>query len=110
MIKGSYEKQPFDVETIEIDWSARINALGVSGYAISAVDVKIYDSAGIDKSADLLEGTGSYSGVYVYFTVKAGTAAQDYAARIRVTLTKAEYTTLYQEEDLSIRVRQKGFA
>ncbi len=110
MIKGFYQKQASEIETIEIDWADRIDALGVSGYAISAVEAKVYDSAGTDVSATMLEGSGSYAGQKVYFTVKAGTAGADYAARIKVTLTKATYVTLLQEEDLVIRVRQRGFA
>ena len=110
MINGSYKKQPSEIETIEIDWNARIEALGVSGYAISAVEVKIYDSTGTDKSSTMLEGAGTYSTVFVYFTVKAGTAGDDYTAKIRVTLTKSTYVTLAQEEDLAISVRQRGFA
>ncbi len=110
MIKGSYEKQPSEIETIEIDWGDRIDALGVSGYAISAVEAKIYDSAGVDQSATMLEGSGSYAGDKVYFTVKAGTHGSDYMARIKVTLTKAFYVTLSQEEDLAVKIRQRGFA
>jgi len=108
MINASYVKQPSEIETLKIDWSDRINKLGVSGYAIAGVEVKIFDTAGLEKTIEMLEGTGSYSGTDVIFTVKDGTDGLDYYARIRVTLTKATYVMLYQEEDLLIQVRQKG--
>lgn len=109
MIDNVYCKQPFEVETIKIDWHSRINTIGVSGYAISTVAIEIFDSKGQDKTTNMLEGSVLYSGTDILLTIKDGMDGEDYFARIRVTLTKAGYVTLYQEEDLVINVRQRGF-
>jgi hypothetical protein len=108
MINAAYVKQPSEIETLKVDWSDRVNNLGISGYAISAVEVKVFDTAGIDVTTSMLEGSPTYSGTDIIFTLKNGTTGTDYYARIKVTLTKATYITLLQEEDLLINVRQKG--
>jgi hypothetical protein len=109
MINASYIKQPSELETLKIDWSDRINKLGISGYTISALEVKVFETAGTDVTTSMVEGSPTFSGTDVIFTLKNGTDGKDYYARIKATLIKATYVTLLQEEDLLIIVRQKGF-
>jgi len=103
-----YQKQPWEQETVRLDWSNRISSVPLSGYAISAVAVVVYDTDGNDVSSSMLEGDPSYSGNYAYATFKGGTDGQKYYARFRITLTKDAADTQYQEEDLIIVVKQEG--
>lgn len=109
-IKTAYTKQPAEQETVKIDWSKRAASLVVSGYAISSVQVKIYDSTGTEKTADMLDGAASFVGTDIYATIKAGEDGKNYDARIRVTLQKALNPDQVQEEDLTILVREVTIA
>lgn len=108
MLNKSYKKQPWEQETIRVDWSQRIASLPLSGYVISAVTCAIFDSSSIDVSSAMLEGSPTYSGNYIYATFKGGSTGESYYARFRVTLTKSGADTQYQEEDLQIVVKQEG--
>jgi len=108
-MKGSpYEKQPAEQETIEIDWTDRAGNLVVVGYVLGTVEVKIFDSSGVDVTSTMTQGSPSITGFKVYVTIKAGTAGNQYKLRCRATLTKAGATDQTQEADLLIKVTEKG--
>ncbi len=109
MLDGHYEKQPSEQESVKVQFANRINSFVVAGYAITAIEVKIYDDAATDKSSTMLDSS-SYSGTDVYLTPKGGTDGKDYWARMKLTCTKAGSPTQTIEEDLQIKVRQKGKA
>jgi len=109
MLKAQeYRKQPSEQETLKIAWTRNISSLVVSGYVIYSIDVKIFDSSGTDKSDTMIYGTPSFSGEYVYVTVKGGEDGKDYWVRFKVTLTKSGEPNQIQEEDLRVEVRQWG--
>lgn len=110
MLSKPYKKQPWEQETVRVDWAQRITSLPISGFVIAGVACIIFDSSAADVSSAMLEGAPTYSGTYVYLTIKGGTDSNNYHARIRVTLTKDGADTQYQEEDLLIIVKQEGKA
>jgi hypothetical protein len=109
LMDAPYEKQPWEEETVEIDWTKRAGSLVIAGYAISAIDVKVYESsvAGTEHS-EMVVDTPSYIGFLVYVTLGGGVSGTDYFARFRVTLTKGPATPQKTEADLLIKVRERG--
>ncbi len=109
LLTPTYEKQPWEQETLQVDWTNKAVSLVVSGYVISAVEVKAYASTdGEDKTDTMIEGVPWYSGYNVFAIIKGGTDGLDYYIRFRVTLSKAGATDQKQEADLLLKVRQEG--
>lgn len=103
---GTYEKQPSEQETLEINFSKRIASIVLSGYVISTVAVTIYDSDGTSVTATMLEGTPSISGSKIYFTVKGGTSGKTCFAKMLATATLTSYPDQILEADLQIDVEE----
>lgn len=107
-IHPDYEKQPWEQRTLEVDFTKQAEELITDGWAWGTVTVVIYDSSGTSVDATMQQGSCSRTGNYIYFTVKAGTAGEDYWARIRGTLTREDYEDQQIEGDLLIKVREAG--
>ena len=107
----SFDKQPGEELTIRLELANLFESLVVSGYALSAAEVKIFDSAGLDVSASMISGVPSIDAInnYVFVTMIDGTDAKDYFGRLKPTWTKAGQPDQKPECDFLIRVRQKGF-
>jgi hypothetical protein len=106
-----FEKQPSEQKTIRAELADVAEKLIVSGYALNAVEVKVYDSTGTDVTTSMVEGTPSLDAVnyYVFVTIKNGTNSTDYYARFKTTWTKGGQPDQTDEKDLLIQVRQMGF-
>lgn len=107
----SFEKQPSEQLTIRAEFAQLYSSLTISGYALSSVDLKIFDSTGADKTTDMLLGTPTIdeTNYYIFATLQDGTDGMDYYARFKTTWTKAGQPDQKPESDLLIQVRQKGF-
>lgn len=93
-----YWKQPYEEETIYIDWANRI----ASGDSLTATfSLKIYDKDAVDKSTTML-GTPARTGNKIYVTVKAGTAGQTYLIVNQVTTTLGDK----KEVDLPVLIKE----
>jgi len=108
LIETPYLKQPWEQRTLRFDWTKDCQPLIDNGYAFSTLEVKVYDSGGVDQSSTMIQGTPYRAGNYVYATIKAGTDGSDYYGRLRVTLTKTDSEDEKIEADLLIQVREKG--
>jgi hypothetical protein len=94
-----YYKQPWEEETIEVDFTNRLAA----GDSLSPVaTVTIWDGA-TDMTTDMITSTTVVS-PKVLIRVKGGTSGATYKMRIRAVTSNGEK----YEEDLSVRVRQIG--
>lgn len=107
----SFEKQPSEQLTIRAEFADIYANLVVSGYTFSAVDIKVYDTAGTDVTTSMVEGTPSIDAVnyYIFVTFKAGEDGKNYYARFKTTWTKGGQPDQTDEKDLLIQVRQMGF-
>lgn len=93
-----YWKQPYEEETIYIDWANRI----ASGDSLtSTFEVKIYDKTDTDKSSTML-GTPARTGNKIYVTVKGGTTGETYLIRSKVTTTLGDK----KEVDLPVLIKE----
>lgn len=101
-----YKKQPWEVETIKIDWSSRISSIARSGYTISAVSATVFNSAGDDVTSQILVGSANYSGTDIYVTLSGGITGGTYNLRVRVTSVKGGYDDQKQEEDVTVVVKE----
>jgi hypothetical protein len=108
VINPPFEKEPWEQRTLEINFAKQAAKLITDGYAWGTFTVKIYDSSDTDMDSTMQSGSASRTGNYLYFTVKGGTAGENYWARIRGTLTKALAQDQQIEGDLLIEVREAG--
>jgi hypothetical protein len=105
---GTYQKQPWEQETLKIDWSSRIASIPISGFAITSVAVSVFDEDGTDMTDTMVQGDTTYDGENnIYPTFSGGEDGKKYDARIRVILSKAGETDQKQEEDLRIKVKEQ---
>jgi hypothetical protein len=106
----AFEKQPSEQKTIRAEFADVASNLVVSGYAMSAAEVKLFDDVGTEVTLTMVEGAHSIDAVnhYVYVTIKAGTHGKNYIARFKTTWTKADQPNQVDEKDLLIQVKQKG--
>ena len=107
----TYLKQPSEQKTIRIELSEVAENLIITGYTLTAAEAKIFDSAGTDKTTDMVESTITIDATnnYVYVTVKDGVDGSDYSLRLKTTWTKTAQPNQLDEKDLLIQVRQKGY-
>ncbi|OIO42022.1 hypothetical protein AUJ63_04210 [Candidatus Pacearchaeota archaeon CG1_02_35_32] len=91
-----YYKQPWEEETIKIDFSSRIE----SGDSISSAIIKMY-SDGIDVTTSMIISTSIIS-PYIYVKIKDGTDGM-YNLALQITLTSGEK----REEDLMVSVKEQ---
>jgi len=108
----SFEKQPSEQMTIRLELGRILSSLVVSGYVLSTAEVKVFDSAGTDTpTTEMILGSPTVDAVnnYVFVTIIAGTAGNDYFLRLKSTWTKSAQPDQKPECDLLIQVRQKGF-
>lgn len=107
----SFQKQPSEQLTIRLDLGQILSSLVASGYALSAADLKVFDSSGTDVTASMVSGAPTIDAVnnYVFALIIDGTDAKDYFGRLKTTWTKAGQPDQVIETDLLIQVRQKGF-
>jgi hypothetical protein len=107
----AYEKQPSEQKTIRLELAEVASSLIVSGYALNAAEIKIFDSTGEDASDDMVEGepTLDATNYYVYVFLKNGEDQADYFLRLKTTWTKDAQPDQKDERDLLIKVRAKGF-
>ncbi len=105
------EKQPSEQLTYRFELASIFNSLVVSGYALNAAEVKIFDSTGLDVTASMISGVPSIDAMnnYVFATIIDGMNATDYFGRLKTTWTKLGQPDQKPESDFLIRVRQKGF-
>lgn len=105
------EKQPSEQLTYRFELANIFESLVISGYGLSAAEVKIFDSTGMDVTASMVLGVPSIDDVnkYIFVTIIAGTDGNDYFGRIKTTWTKASAPDQKPECDFLIRIRQKGF-
>ena len=93
----TYTKQPWEEETISIDFTNRI-----TGDSVLSATVKIYDSDEKDVTATMLDSS-SVASPYVYAKIKAGTPGGRWNIQIRVTTTNGDL----KEEDLPLYVTEE---
>jgi len=107
----AFEKQPSEQLTIRAEFATILSNLVISGYVLSAVEVKVFDTTGTDVTTSMVEGTPTIDAVnnYVFVTLKNGTDGKDYFARFKTTWTKGGQPDQIDEKDLLIQVKQMGF-
>lgn len=107
----AFEKQPSEQLTIRLEVAKLFSSLVVSGYALSAADLKVFDSTGTDVTATMVSGAPTIDAVnnYVFALIINGTDGKDYFGRLKTTWIKATQPDQKPESDFLIQVRQKGF-
>ncbi|MBN1254010.1 MAG: hypothetical protein JXA50_01885 [Deltaproteobacteria bacterium] len=95
---NSYTKQPWEEETIKIDFTERLAA----GDSLSSALVTIWEGT-TEKTTEMI-GSSSVENPYVIVKLKAGEDGINYSLRVRATTSNGgKY-----EEDLVVRIRQIG--
>jgi hypothetical protein len=100
MVPSSFEKQPWEVRQIVVDFS---NALSPGDTVASISGITAWEST-TERTSTVVHGSGSIVGNRVYLTLKAGTDAITYDIRIRVITTNGDQI----EEDLSLVVKEQS--
>jgi hypothetical protein len=107
----AFLKQPSEQKTIRIELSEVAENLVVSGYTLNAAEAKVFDSAGTDKTTNMVESTLTIDATnnYVFVTLKDGADGSNYTLRLRTIWTKTAQPDQKDEKDLLIQVREKGY-
>lgn len=108
---AALQKQPSEVLTIKANFFDVSQGLPVSGYALNAAEIKVFDSTGADTGNNMIQGTPTLDGnnYAIFPTFKAGNDGQNYYARFKTTWSKDGQPDQVIERDLLIEVKQIGF-
>lgn len=86
IIFSPFNKQPWEEETIALEWSARL----ASGDSLSSGDIKCYDiSDDSDVTSTLIDST-AISGTQLYLKVKGGDDGGVYKVEMKMTTSNGD--------------------
>ena len=100
MIPSAFEKQPWEVRRIAVDFS---NALAAGDTVASISGITAWEST-TERTSTIIGGTSTIVGNKVYLTLQSGTDAITYNIRVRVVTTNGDQI----EEDLSLIVKEES--
>lgn len=108
---AALEKQPSEQLTVKANFTDVASGLVVSGYALNACNVAVYDQAGANQTGNMLQGSPTLdaNNYCVFACFKAGNDGENYYAQFKTTWIKTAQPDQKIERDLSIQVREKGF-
>ena len=96
----SYYKQPGERYPIGVDFVDRLPV----GTSIVSATVTVFDEAGVNAAATILDGAATVSGSVVVQTIKAGVNGQRYDMKFIAALAASAGTV---ESDITLFVREE---